>query len=145
MWTIANNEVAPKEAKIAVDKSVSAPPLFYGCEAWVCQEKHKSKGNVCGKTVWTESVMKGCGLKGDPTGHRERSVLGWFGHVERMSVFQKEGITWGGFELCLSAFVATDLAAPYDNLWALGAAFIGQYYTEFDLGKNRIGFAESYQ
>nr|CAD7426086.1 unnamed protein product [Timema monikensis] len=54
-------------------------------------------------------------------------------------------ITWGGFELCLSAFIATDLAAPYDNLWALGAAFIGQYYTEFDLGKNRIGFAESYQ
>nr|CAD7586483.1 unnamed protein product [Timema genevievae] len=54
-------------------------------------------------------------------------------------------ISWGGFELCLSAFVATDLAAPYDNLWALGAAFIGQYYTEFDLGKNRIGFAESYQ
>nr|CAD7392237.1 unnamed protein product [Timema cristinae] len=46
METIAKNEVS-QEAKIAVHKSVLTPPLFNGCEAWVCHEKHKSK-NVSG-------------------------------------------------------------------------------------------------
>nr|CAD7460055.1 unnamed protein product [Timema tahoe] len=32
--------------------------------------------------------MKECGLKGNPTGRCERSVLRWFGNVERMSVDQ---------------------------------------------------------
>nr|CAD7442365.1 unnamed protein product [Timema bartmani] len=36
--------------------------------------------------VSNEWVLKECGLKGNPTGQCERSVLRWFGHVERMSV-----------------------------------------------------------
>ncbi|XP_034109870.1 lysosomal aspartic protease-like [Drosophila albomicans] len=37
---------------------------------------------------------------------------------------------------CASAFVYLGT-----DLWVLGAVFIGQYYTEFDMGNNRIGFA----
>ncbi|CAG2055019.1 unnamed protein product, partial [Timema podura] len=48
MWTITKNEVVSKEAKMAVYKSLSTPTLFYGCEAWVCREKHKSKTNKYG-------------------------------------------------------------------------------------------------
>nr|CAD7439925.1 unnamed protein product [Timema bartmani] len=68
-------------------------------KAWVRQEKHKSKvnavrmrylRNACGETrndrVSNEWVLKECGLKGNTIGQCERSVLRWFGHVERISV-----------------------------------------------------------
>jgi hypothetical protein len=44
-----------------------------------------------------------------------------------------------GVAVCLSAFVDYDGSYGYE--WALGASFISQYYTEFDLGNDRIGFA----
>jgi len=44
-----------------------------------------------------------------------------------------------GAAVCLSAFVEYNGSNGYE--WALGASFIAQYYTEFDLGSNRIGFA----
>jgi hypothetical protein len=46
-----------------------------------------------------------------------------------------------GITICLSPFVAFD--GSYGYQWALGASFIARYYTEFDLGMNRIGFALS--
>nr|CAD7567695.1 unnamed protein product [Timema californicum] len=58
--------------------------------AWVCQEKHGSKVNAAGgKTrmdrVSNEGVLKECGLKGTPTGQRERRFLRWFAYFKRMS------------------------------------------------------------
>ncbi|XP_067626227.1 lysosomal aspartic protease-like [Eurosta solidaginis] len=41
-----------------------------------------------------------------------------------------------GSVLCMSAFEDADT-----NLWILGDVFIGQYYTVFDMGQNRVGFA----
>lgn len=46
-----------------------------------------------------------------------------------------------GITVCLSSFVAND--GLYGYQWSLGAGFIARYYTEFDFGKNRIGFAVS--
>jgi hypothetical protein len=40
--------------------------------------------------------------------------------------------------LCFSGFIWKDL--PF---WILGDLFIGPYYTEFDYGNRRIGFAEA--
>lgn len=55
----------------------------------------------------------------------------------------KGGIGGGQGESCISALTGIKLPDKLKGLWIVGDAFLRKYFTVYDLGNNRVGFAKS--
>lgn len=65
--------------------------------------------------------------------------LGDDGH--KFTLDGKDVLIPAAMGMCLLAIIPIDIAPPRGPLWILGDTFMRKYYTTFDYGKRRVGFA----
>jgi len=106
----------PKDEVKAINEAIGARPVISG-EYMIGCDKIDSLPDVTITIQGQKFVLKGSD------------------YVIKMSAL--------GQSVCISGFMGIDLPPQLGKMWILGDVFIGKYYTLFDFGKDRVGFAEA--
>jgi cathepsin D len=105
----------PKDEAKAINEAIGAKPVLSTGEYMIACDKIDSLPTI------TVSIQG------------QKFALEGKDYIIKMTQF--------GQSICISGIMGIELPPKLGKMWILGDVFIGKYYTLFDFGKDRVGFA----
>ncbi|KAJ1342124.1 hypothetical protein BSLG_003303 [Batrachochytrium salamandrivorans] len=133
--TLGGKTIKISSSKAAIDTGSS---LF----ALPVAEAEAINAAIGGKKNWSGQYVVDCAT----VSSLPELTLQFGGHKfplsgEDYTLKVNAGPIGGGGDQCISGFMGLDIPAPAGPIWIVGDVFLRKYYTVYDLGNARVGFA----